>query len=138
VATVGNQRIRLITPSPLACTANANRLAVKLESTAIPKSKRAKLKFSSGAFYLDKGIKRTHHKTVRTRNGKHKTVIVTVYTANATAHHVPVGVDLSLAGLKRGTHTLRVVVSYKETKREHGHKKTVTVTKTLKGKFSVC
>jgi hypothetical protein len=78
---------------------------VTLESTTIPRSKAAKLKFSSAALYIDKGIKHTRRKTVRTRNGKKKKVLVTVYDANATVHHVPVTSNLSLAGLKAGTHT---------------------------------
>jgi len=45
---------------------------------------------------------------------------------------------LSLKGLKAGSHTLKVVVGYKETVGKHGHKKTITVTKTLRVKFSVC
>ena len=138
MATVGNQRITLVTPSLLTCTANTNKLAVTLESTRTAKSKGAKLKFSSAAFYIGKGVKHTRHKMVRTRKGKKKKELVTFYAPNATAHHVPVTVDLSLKGMRAGTHTLKVVVSYKETKRKHGHKKTVTVTKTLNVKFSIC
>jgi hypothetical protein len=93
------------------------------------KSKGAKLKFSEAAFYIGKGVKHKHH--------KHGKVVIT-YTANATKDHVPATVDLSLAGLKPGTQTLKVVLFYKRTKREHGHKKTVTVTKTIKVKFSIC
>lgn len=138
VTTVGNQRITLITPSPQTCTAPTKRLVAKLEATAIPRSKAAKVRFSSAAFYIDKGVKHKHHKTVRTSTGKKKTVVVTVYDANATAHRVPVTTDLSLKGLKAGVHRLRVVVFDKETTRKHGHKKTVTVTKTLRVSFRVC
>jgi hypothetical protein len=124
-----NQRIVLTTPSLSACTANTKRLPVRVASTRIKGSTGAKLKFSSVAFYLDKGIKHTTH-----RRHKGKTVTVTVYLANATAHHVPVTVHLSLAGLKSGTHKLKVVLSYKK----HVKKKTVTVTKTMKARFVVC
>lgn len=34
------------------------------------------LKFTSAAFYSDKGVKQTHRKTLRTRNAKKKTVIM--------------------------------------------------------------
>jgi hypothetical protein len=124
-----NQRIVLTTPSLSACTASTKRLPVRIASTKIKGSTGAKLKFSSVAFYLDKGIKHTTH-----RRHKGKTVTVTVYLANSTAHHVPVTVHLSLAGLKSGTHTLKVVLSYKK----HVKKKTVTVTKTMKARFVVC
>jgi hypothetical protein len=67
-----------------------------------------------------------------------KRVLVTVYTANATAHHAPVTLQLSIARLKPGAHTLTVRLSYKQTKRQHGHKITVTVTKTLKATFKIC
>jgi sugar lactone lactonase YvrE len=131
-----DQQITLSTPS--VCTANTSKLAVTLTSTKIPRSRAAKLKFSKVVFYIDKGVKHKRHKTVRTRSGKKKKVVVITYTANATKDHVPVTVELSLAGLKPGTDTLKVVVSYKQTKLEHGHKKSVTVTKTLKVKFAVC
>jgi hypothetical protein len=137
-ALFGNQRITLTTPSLLVCSANGKTLSVSLSSTAIPKSKATKLRFSSAAFYLDRGVKHTKHRRVRTRNGKTKTVTVITYTANATVHHVPVAVALRLARLKPGTHTLTVKLSYKETKTRHRHKRTVTVTKTLKAKFVVC
>jgi hypothetical protein len=137
-ATFGDQQLTLTTPSLRTCTANKNRLVLAFKSTTIRKSKRAKLKFSSAAFFIDKGVKHVHRKTEHTRSGKKKTVIVTTYTANATKHRVPVTLALSLRGLKPGTHTLKVVNSYKETTRKHGHPKTVTVTKTLTEKFKVC
>jgi hypothetical protein len=133
-ASIGNQQITLTTPSPLACTASTKQLAVTADSATLASSKAPKLKFSSVAFYIDKGVKHIIHKG---RGKKRKKV--TVYLANATAHHVPITVDLSLTGLRSGTHTLKIVLSYKETKKgKHGHKQTVTVTKTLSTKFSVC
>jgi hypothetical protein len=138
VAKIGNQRITVVTPSLKMCTAPTGRLAVKLEATTIPGSKAAKVKFSSAAFYIDRGVKHKRHKTVRTHKGKKKTVVVTVYGANATTHHVPVTSNLTLKGVKSGTHKLRVVVSDKEATRKHGHKATKTVTKTLNVSFRVC
>jgi hypothetical protein len=128
----------LITPSPLACTANTQKLPAVLGSTKIPKSRRAKLKFVDARFYIGKGLKHKHKKTIITRTGKHKRVTITSYKPNATKDHVPATVELSLTGLKPGTHTLKVVASYKETERKHGHKVEVTVTKTLEVKFTVC
>ena len=128
----GNQKITLTTPS--ACTASTKRLAITATSTASTSSKAAKLRFSSVAFYIDRGVKHTRH---RGRGKKRRKV--TVYLANATAHRVPVTVSLSLAGLRSGHHGLRVVLSYRETRKgKHGRKTTVTVTKTIRSTFSVC
>ncbi len=137
-ATFADQRITLTTPSPLLCTMPGAKLAVTLSSARIAGSKAAKLRFSSANFFLDKGVKHTHKKTIHTRNGRKKTVIVITYSANAVAHHVPVTLELSTAALKAGTNTLTVKLSYRETKTKHGHKTTVTVTKTLTAKFTVC
>lgn len=136
-ATVGNQQITLTTPSPTACTANTTKLSVTFNSTINHHSHGAKLKFASVAFFVDRGVKHTRHKTV-TRNGKKKQVRVTVYLANATAHKAPVTVALSLRGLTSGNHKLRVVASYRRKVKTHGHTKTVTVTKTLTVHFTVC
>jgi Pro-kumamolisin, activation domain/IPT/TIG domain len=130
-ASVGNQRITLTTPSRQACVASPKRLSVRLSSTT--KSRGTKLKFSSAAFYIDKGIK---HKR-RVLEGT-KTVTVTAYKPNATARRLPVGVSFSIAKLKPRSHTLKVVVSYKKSTRVHGVKETVTVSKTVRMKFTVC
>jgi len=133
----GNQEITLITPSLSACTASTTKLTVALRSASKPKG--TKLKFASAAFYIDGGIKHTTHKTKHLKGGKTKHIKITVYDPNATSHHLPASVELSLTGLKHGTHTLKVVLSYKESKKgKHGKHKTVTVTKTLKAKFVVC
>ena len=124
-ATFGNQHISLTTPSPQACLASPKRLTVRLTSTT--RSKGTRLKFSSAAFYIDRGVKH------RRRGGKG-----TTYKPNATAHHLPVGLSLSVAKLKPGSHTLKVVISYKESKIRNGVKQTVTVSKTLRAKFVVC
>ena len=117
-ATVGDQRITLGTPSILACTANTKKLVVTLESTTIASG--ARLRFTDATFYIDLRSKGRHHR------------------ASATAHHVPITLNLSLAGLKRGTHTLTVKVHYKQTKRKHAHGRSVPVTKALTTAFSVC
>ena len=126
----------------LSCTASTKTLSATLTSTAIPKSRKAKLRFVSAAFYLDKGVKHTHKRVRHLAHGRKKTVTVVVYTANATVHRVPATAALRLGGLKSGTHTLKVVVAYKQSViRHHGHKTvtvTVTVTKTLTARFRVC
>jgi len=129
-AKVRDHEIALTTPSLNACVTTGTRLAVTLKSNRF---KGARLKFSSAKFYIGKGVKRTKHE----RKGN-KTLKVTTYTANATKHHVPVSFNVKLPKLKAGTHTLKVVVAYKGTVTKHGHKKTVTVTKTLRAKFKVC
>jgi streptogramin lyase len=137
-ATFGNQRITLTTPASSVCTPRAKSLAAALASVKIPKSKGTKLRFSSGAFYLDKGVKHRHKKTWRTKSGKKKTVFVTVYAANAVAHHVPVKPHLRLKGLGSRTHSLKVVLAYKKTVVRQHKKKSVTVRKTVTVKFRVC
>ncbi len=137
-ATFHNQRITLTSPSPLQCTMPGAKLAVKLASAAIKGSRAAKLRFASARLYLDKGVKHTHKRTIRTRSGRKKTVIVTSYSANATVHHVPVTLALASTALKAGTHTLTVKLSYEETIKKHGHRSTVTLTRTLTAKFTIC
>jgi hypothetical protein len=61
-----------------------------------------------------------------------------VYSPNAIVHHVPATVELSVARLTAGTHTLRVTFSYKKSLSEHHRKKPATVTKTLRLAFKVC
>jgi hypothetical protein len=134
-ASIDNQRITLTTPT--ACTASTGKLTATADSSTIAGSKATKLKLSSVAFYLDKGVKHTAHRTEH-KHGHTKKVKVITYRANATGHHVPTTVKLSLAGLKPGTHTLKITISYKETVRKHGHRKTLTVTKSLQTKFTVC
>jgi DNA-binding beta-propeller fold protein YncE len=138
-ATVGDQQIILTTPSPLTCTTTGKTLGVTLSSTTVSHSKAAKLRFANVAFYLDRGIGRTHEKTQHTRTGKTKTVLVAGYDANATARHVPVTLELAVpTSLRAGAHTLTAKVSYRETKTRHGHKITVALTKTLTVQFTVC
>ena len=135
--TLGNQRITLTTPSTSICTASSSKLAVTLRSTAIRNSKKAKLKFSSGVFYIDKGVKHTIKKTVR-RHGRQVKVTVTVYKANATVKKLPASLKLKLSGVRSGRHALRVTLSYIKTITKHGHKVKQTVNKMLTVTFKVC
>ncbi|MGZ4325674.1 MAG: hypothetical protein ACXVV5_26880, partial [Solirubrobacteraceae bacterium] len=134
----GNQQIALTGPSIQACTTRTKTLSVTLRSTAIAKSRRPKLTFLSAGIYLDKGVKHTRRTTKRLRNGRRKTVLIVTYTANAIARHVPVTLAPRLAGLRSGSHTLKVVISYREQVRQHGHLRRLTINKTLSMKFRVC
>jgi hypothetical protein len=136
-ATFGNQQISLTTPATSICTARSSKPAVTLNSTAIRNSKKAKLRFSAGVFYIDKGVKHTITKTVR-KNGKHVKVTLTTYKANAAVKTLPASPKLKLTGLKAGRHTLKVTLSYIETVTHHGHKTKKTVNKTLTVTFKVC
>jgi hypothetical protein len=137
-ATVGNQRIELVTPSLLICTARARTLSVTLRSVTIAHSRAAKLRFESAAFFIDKGIRHTRKLTKRLPGGhKHTTTVVT-FTANRVTRHLPSTPVLRLAGLKSGVHTLRVTVYYQETVTRHGHRSAITVHKTVAVKFNVC
>ncbi len=137
--TVGNQRVTLITPAPLVCQGSSGSLAASLSATKLNHGKTAK--FVRASFYLGKGIKHTHK--VR-RHGK--SVKVTTYTPNAITYALPANKQLSLQGLKAGSHTLKVVFDFRETKTvrvHHGSKRTkvkkkVTVTRTLSVTFTIC
>jgi hypothetical protein len=134
----GNQLITLTTPLPAHCLARTNRLSATLSSTAIRKSTAPKLRFVRAVFYIDRGVRHTHKKTKRLRNGHKKTVIVVTYTANATVLRLPTTQALRLTGLGSRTHTLKVTLSYTKIVIRHRHRKTVTVTKTLSVRFRVC
>jgi FG-GAP repeat len=144
-ASFGDQSITLTTPS--ACVAAGGKLPVTLNSKSVA-HKKPKLKFKLAQFYIDKGRKHTtrvkkthkvHGKTVVVKkHGKPVFVNKTVYLPNATARHVIAHESLSIAGLRPGTHTLRVKISYNKTVREHGKKHTKIVTKTLKLTFTIC
>ncbi len=131
-----DQLITLTTPSRQTCTARTSTLPVRLTSTRLSHGK--KVRFSSAGLFLGKGVKHTHKKTKHLKNGKTKKVTVVTYTANVVVRHLPANVSLRLRGLKSGSHTLKVVISYKETVKRHHHKGTITVTKTLRVRFNVC
>jgi hypothetical protein len=125
-ADFGNQQLTLTAPNATVCLAPEAKLNAQFATTTIKASHKTKAKFGSVAFYIDKGVK---HKS---RKKPH----ATTYTPNATSHKTPVSENLSLKGVKAGTHTLKVVASYAE-KVGHG-KKAKTVTKTLRTQFKVC
>jgi hypothetical protein len=145
-ARFGDQRVTLTTPAGSSCEARGRKLPVSLSEK---KTHGTPLKFKRATFFLDKGVKHTRKekKKIR-RHGKTaiETIKVTKYLPNATATRLPATKQLSLAGLKPGTHTLTVKLSYSQTKnavvKRHGKtvkvKRTITVTKTLKVKFTVC
>jgi streptogramin lyase len=132
-ATVGDQQIKLTTPSSSVCTASKGSLAVTFSSSAIAHSRAAKLRFSSAAFFIDRGVKR---KLVKRVHGKRKTV--TVYAPNAILHRASGSPSLHLTGLGSGQHALKAIVTYKKTVSNGHSKRTVAVIKTLTAKFRVC
>jgi hypothetical protein len=134
--TFGNQRITASTVSAKVCVKNPQRLIVTLRSAKLAGSKAAKPTFISAAVFIGTGIKHVRHLTVRTGKGKGKTV--TTYTANAVAHRVPATLHLSLKGLKRGRHTLKIRIAERETVQRRGHRHRAIVTKTFTETFTVC
>jgi streptogramin lyase len=136
-ATFGNQRITVMTVSPLACVAGGGSLPVTLNSVAIEKSKGAKLKFANAALYLDRGVKHRTTKIVR-RRGKRVKVKVTTYKANASTTRLPASVKLKLTGLKPGSHKLSVTFSYTESVVKRGKRSRKTLQKIVDSGFEIC
>jgi streptogramin lyase len=137
-ATFANQRITLTTPSLQACTSKTGRLSVRLTSTTIAHSHAAKLRFRSASFFLDKGVRHTRKVTRHLRNGHKKRVIVVFFKANASTHHLPATLAIRVTGLRSGTHTLKVLLTYSERVTKHRHRLTVNVTRPLRVKFTIC
>lgn len=137
LATLGNQRITLITPSPLSCTASAGKLLVNLNSSAITGSRASKLKFTRATFFLGNGIRHTRRTTTDLRGHRNTTIAVT-YSPNATISRLPAKLELSLAGLKPGSHILSVKLLYRQSRRRHGRVLTTTFVKTLSARVTVC
>lgn len=127
-----------MTPSLLTCTASAKTLSVELRSVTIAHSRAAKLHFKKAAFFIDRGVRHTRKRTTHRHNGHNQTITRVVFTANAVARHLPATPVLRLAGLKSGTHTLRVKLFDKKTVTRHHHRKALTIIKTVRAKFSVC
>ena len=68
-----------------------------------------------------------------------RSVVTTItYTPNHTVRKLPANVSLKLAGLSSRSHAFNVTVSYHETVKRHGHRRTVSVSKTLSLTFTVC
>lgn len=132
-ATIGDQRIVVSVPAASLCTAGTSTLPVTFASSSLPGCHAAKLRFSSAAFFIDRGVKR---KLVKRVHGKKKTV--TVYAPNATLRRASGSLSLRLAGVGSGLHTLKVLVTYRKTVAVGHGKRTVSVTRTLTAKFRVC
>ena len=136
-ATVGNQRITVVTSLRSACVARSGSLNARLSSAAIPGSTATKLRSTGAAFSIDRGVRRAHHRTVR-RHGKKVVLTTTTHTPNVTVRSLPTNVSLKLAGVSSGSHVFNVRVSYHATVKRHGHRQTVSVSKTLSLTFQVC
>jgi len=136
-AKIDNQLITLVTSLGSACVAKSASLSATLTSTAIPGSNAAKLRSTGATFSIDRGVRHVHH---RSRHKHGKTVVVTTitYTPNHTVRKLPANVSLKLAGLSSRSHAFNVTVSYHETVKRHGHRRTVSVSKTLSLTFTVC
>jgi streptogramin lyase len=126
IATVGNQRLTLVTPATTACAAKNKRLSLTLSASTIAHSRAAKLRFVSAGVYLDRGVK--HVRTVRSHGKRHR---VTVYRANAIAHKLPARLSLPITSLRSGQHTVNVRLLFEK-------RRNVPVRKTLKVRFRVC
>ncbi|MGD0198687.1 MAG: beta-propeller fold lactonase family protein [Solirubrobacteraceae bacterium] len=129
--TFDNQSITVSTLAASACTASSGTLSVTVDSSAIKGAKGTKLKFVLAQLYIDKGIKHTQHKHRHTK---------TTYSANATTNEGGT-VELSLAGLTPGTHTLKVTLTYEEQAASGKHKhaaKAKQLSKTVPLTISVC
>jgi DNA-binding beta-propeller fold protein YncE len=134
---IGNRKVTLATTVPSGCLATSATLNASLSAAAIAGSSGSALSFVRASFYIDRGVKHVHHH-VRRHNGKKVTVTTVTHTANRTVTSVPAKVSLKLGGLKSGSHTLRVRVVFHKSVRRNGHKRTVSVFKTLSQKFTVC
>ncbi len=132
-ATIRDRSLTLTTPAPNVCTMPAARLKVTLGSTTIGRTSGVSLRFHDAAFYLDRGVRHTR----AFRRGKH-TVTSVSFDANATVRRLPVTVELSVAGLRPGVHTLTVKVSYRERRRRHDREVEATLVKTLTSQVTVC
>jgi hypothetical protein len=123
-AKVGNQKLTLTLPAGSACTATSKKLDVKFTRAAV-KGAKPVLSFESAKAYLGKGVKHV---------AKVKGHRVTTYEPNAVLRKASDSFSLSLKGLSKGSHTLKIVVLYTE---KVGHK-TKTISKTISGTFKVC
>ena len=133
-ATIGSQHLVLTTPAT--CVAKSSKLGEALTATTL--SHGTKLHFTGAAFYLDRGVRKTHKRIRHLAHGRKKTITVVVYTPNATAHHLPASPRLGLSSLKSGPHTLKVLMTYTSTTTSHGRRTTRRFSKTMRVTFSVC
>ncbi len=135
--TLDNQKLALTTPIEQTCAAPSTGYRVKFTTAAGSASRAAKLTFKTVAFYIDRGLKRVRTQT-QTVHGHRRTVKVTSYVPNATSKSASSSESLHLKGLSRGTHTLRLLVTYTRTTVSGGKRRTVTVSKTITARFKVC
>jgi sugar lactone lactonase YvrE len=136
-AKIDNQLITAVTSLGSACVARSGSLSATLTSSVIPGSTATKLRSTGAAFSIDQGVRHVHHRTVR-RHGQ-KVVLTTItHTPNVTVGKLPANVSLKLADVSSGSHVFNVKVSYHATVRRHGHRQTVSVSKTLSLTFQVC
>jgi hypothetical protein len=133
--TFDGQLITLRALSSSVCVVPGGRLAVALDSAPIGRP-RARLTFSSAAFYLDKGLARAPQAIESTAGARGQTATVTTYVANATVRRLPAIVRPLVAGLAPGAHTLTIKLYYEQ--RRVGHAGKLTITRVLTRKFSVC
>ena len=136
-AKIDNQLISVVTSLRSGCVASSGSLSATLSSSAIPGSNATKLRSAGAAFSIDRGVRHVHHRTVR-RNGKKVVVKTVTYSPNDKVGGLPANVSLKLAGLSSGSHAFKVKVFYHETVKRHGHRHTVTVSKTLSLTLKVC
>ena len=122
--------------TPATCVAKSSKLGETLTATTL--SHGTKLHFTGAAFYLDRGVRKTHKRIRHLAHGRKKTITVVVYTPNATAHHLPASPRLGLSSLKSGPHTLKVLMTYTSTTTSHGRRTTRRFSKTMRVTFSVC
>jgi DNA-binding beta-propeller fold protein YncE len=136
-AKIDNQLITVVTSLPSTCVAKSGTLSAALTSSAIPGSTAAKLRSTGAAFSLDRGVRHVHHR-IRHEHGKKVVVTTIAYTPNRTVGRLPANVLLKLGGLSSRSHAFKVRVSYHETVKRHGHRRTVSVSKLLSLTFGVC
>ena len=136
-AKIDNQLITVVTSLGSACVARSGSLSATLTSAAIPGSTATKLRSTGAAFSIDRGVRHVHHRTVR-RHGNTVVLTTTTYTPNVKVGKPPTNVSLKLAGLSSRSHVFNVKVSYHATVKRHGHRHTVSVSKTLSLTFQVC
>jgi hypothetical protein len=132
-----DQTLTLTTPIEQTCAVPSAAYRISFKTAINAASHNAKLRFREVAFYLGRGIKhiRTERETV---NGHRRTVKVTTYTPNATSRSTSSDRSLNLKGLRRGTETLKLVVTYTRTSVSRGKARTTTVVKTITTRFQVC
>jgi hypothetical protein len=132
---LGDKLLTITTPIQAGCAAPSSVYRVRFQMT--PGSGNVKVTFKSVGYYLDKGIKRTRTET-SIRHGEKHHKRVTVYLPNASSTHTSSSASLHLRGLKRGSHTLRLLITYTKTAVTAGRRTTRTAAKTVAHKFTVC